>query len=121
MSIKLNEMSYPRSEAIDRCASLGEKFIEHFEKSYIGGIDSEDLKHHCAEMQSWYDAVNRMTIKPRAKMLDIDQMINWFFLAGGSLEYMFHNNDDMQNAYNKFIKSLLMSDDVYNSMLKVFA
>ena len=76
MSIKLNEMSYPRSEAIDRCASLGEKFIEHFEKSYIGGIDSEDLKHHCAEMQSWYDAVNRMTIKPRAKMLETELFWN---------------------------------------------
>ena len=33
---RIDEMAYERNDAIDRCASLGKKFIAHFHKVYLG-------------------------------------------------------------------------------------
>lgn len=100
------EMAYERRDAIDRCASLGEKFIEHFHKVYSLGVEDRDFEHHCQEMQSWYDSVKDIVLKSSNRKLSNNQLIDWFFTKGSSTEYLFKDEVEV-DEYNEFIVNLL--------------
>lgn len=101
----LNEMSMDRSDAIDRCLSLGEKFAEHFNKVMEEGQDSPDFKHHCHEMQVWFDTTKKITLKPKGKYLTIEYWIDWFFTAGQTVEKLIDSK--YEDEYEVLIRELI--------------
>lgn len=112
----MNEMAIPRADAIDLCTSLGKNFINHFKEIYIKGKHDVDFKHHCQELQSWYDKINDIVLKQNNKKLSKIQKIDWFFTAGSSLEDIF-NNEELENKYEEFILKLLSSSDLIVNLL----
>lgn len=46
----IDEQAFSRTEIIDKCNSLGDQFIEHFDKIYNEN-NEETIKHHASEMQ----------------------------------------------------------------------
>lgn len=85
-AMALNEMAITRSEAIDKCYSFGKQFIEHFHKIMSEGKSADEFKHHCKEMQNFYDYVKQITLKQNNKKLPIDYLINWFFTIGSNVD-----------------------------------
>ena len=105
----LSEMSMDRSDAIDKCLSLGEKFTEHFNEIMKEGQDSPDFKHHCHEMQVWFDTVKKITLKPKGKCLTIEYWIDWFFTAGQTVEKLI--DSEYEDEYEILIRSLIVDKD----------
>ena len=91
----IKEMAYNRSDAINRCADLGEQFISHFNKIMdAGDINDPDFIHHCTEMDAWYiyrflkfnilDLSNMIKMPRQTYMMVLNLKV--------SLEHMFINN-----------------------------
>lgn len=107
---EIKEMSYNRSDAIDRCANLGKQFINHFIKVMnAGGIKDPDFIHHCdTEMAAWFNDVKEITLKPKSKLLSSDQLMDWFFTKGSSIDILLKDdNEKYQDIYSSFIAKLL--------------
>lgn len=102
-------MSMDRSDAIDKCLSLGEKFTEHFNEIMKEGVQSSNFKHHCHEMQVWFDTVKKITLKPKGKYLTIEYLVDWFFTAGQTVEKLI--DDEYEDEYETLIRSLLIDKD----------
>lgn len=102
----LNEMAYSRQDLIEKCSNLGLKFIEHFKKVYQGGLSDRDFKHHCQEMQSWYDNIKSSVIKTSKHPISNEQLVDWFFTAGSSIEVLF-GNDEAGDIYDELIGELI--------------
>ena len=117
MITKLSEMSYHRNEAIDKCFDLGVQFIKHFLKIIAEGKESRDFNYHCQEMQSWYDVVRDITLKPKDRSLTKDQLINWFFLRGSSTDILF-KDDLVADLYEELFIRLLSSDSKVKDILE---
>lgn len=107
---RLNEMAISKSEAMDKCLSLGKQFIEHYHKVYLEGPDSRDFQHHCHEMQTWYNSVRSIKLKNTNRGLTPVNLIDWFFTVGAIPED-FLDTDDEIDSYNKFIIELLHDSD----------
>ena len=104
--VKLCEMSYYRSDAIDKCASLGERFIEHFNKIMnTGGLNDPNFVHHCSEMSSWFNVVNHITLKPKNKLINSEYLMDWFFTIGSSIDIII--SDEFEMVYSDFVSKLL--------------
>ena len=115
----VKDMSMKRIDAIDRCYSLGKKFIEHFDKIYKNPT-SLDTNHHCDEMQSWYNQVRDITLKEDKKPLSKDCLIDWFFTATGNPDnFMSNPSREELNAYNDFTYNVLLNNDVKTSINKI--
>lgn len=115
-ALVLNEMAYERDEAINRCASLGKQFISHFHTVMRNGKDSNDFIHHCEEMQARFDDVKFIVLKYNKKIISSDNLINWFFTVGSSVEYQIE--EPYQQAYEDLYISLL-SDRVNSSVIDI--
>lgn len=102
----LNEMALSRSDAIDLCIGLGKQFIEHYRK-----ISNNDCSfyHHVQEMQSWWDRVKRISLKPRSRRITDINLVDWFFTAGGDIEE--YLEEDLIDEYNKLIITILGNKD----------
>lgn len=86
-SIKLYEMALSRPDAIERCYSLGKKFIEYFHKIYVSDYKHSTAIHHwISEMQAWYDAVIDIVLKNNQKHLNGSQLRDRFYSFGSSYE-----------------------------------
>lgn len=112
----MNEMAMMRVDAIELCMSLGKKFTDHFKEIYIKGKDDIDFKHHCQELQSWYDKINDIVLKQNNKKISKIQKIDWFFTMGSSLEDIF-NNEQIENKYEEFILQLMSSNNLIVDIL----
>ena len=108
MVIALNEMALSKSDAIDRCISLGNRFIEHFLKVIKEGKTHQDFLHHCQEMQAWYDSVRKIKLKLTNKALTKTNLIDWFFTAGQVPEDFM--DEDLVEIYETFYLRLLSLD-----------
>lgn len=117
----LYEMAMNRTDAIDRCISLGEKFIKHFKKIY-DNPDSQDIHHWSSEMQAWFNSVNNIVLKGKQKKpLSITQKVDWFFSFGSSYEDYFNNDTTMIELYEELINDLTINNlTVYDSIVKMF-
>lgn len=115
----LNEMAYTRPEAMERCASLGKKFIEHFNKIY-NNSKSKDLNHWCAEMQAWFDSMDDIKLKSTKKALTRAKRNDWFYSFGSTWESFFNDDEAESSKYEEFIDALEKSKDVYISIKEVF-
>lgn len=105
--MQLQEMTYNRSDAIDKCYIKGKPFIEHFHECMRDLLDNnKDLYgHHASEMQSCWDAVKDIKLIENNKKLRYDQLINWFFTVGADVEEVI--DADYQDIYERFYIELL--------------
>lgn len=111
------EMAYTRTDAIDRCANLGYRFIEHFHKVYLNP-DSESINHWASEMQSWFDNVLKIRLKHNNKKISPSLLIDWFFTVGSSVEDLFPIEKEA-DMYELFIIKLLNNLNVKDSLMEV--
>lgn len=110
----INEMAFSKSEAIDKCIELGEKFIQHFHKVYREGKNSDCFTHHCSEMQAWLDKCRRFKLKNTNDYLTPINLIDWFFTAGQCVDVDNGFNTDKEiNTYNT-ITIILAADRFTN-------
>lgn len=105
--MQLQEMTYKRSDAIDKCYTNGKPFIEHFHECMRDLLDNnKDLySHHASEMQSCWDAVKDIKLTANNKKLRYDKLINWFFTVGSDVEDVIEA--DYQDVYENFYVELL--------------
>ena len=82
----LVEMALSRGEAIDICMSLGKQFTNHFNKVCDEGKNSSNFKHHCEEMQSWFDKVKSIKLRHTRRLIQPTNLYDWFFTCGAELE-----------------------------------
>lgn len=115
--IVLREMAMERHDVIDRCISLGKRFVEHFKEIY-SEPSSQVVSHWCDEMNAWYHDVSNLVLKPKSKQITIDQLVDWFFTTGSSLEILFTDSTE-SDYYNELIKDLLKTDDVKISLVNI--
>lgn len=113
----LKEMGMPRADAMELCASLGNRFVEHFAEVCEKGKDDEDFQHHCGELQAWYDKIKRIVLKQNNKHLSNIQKLDWFFTCGSSVDELF-SNANVSDIYDKFVVTLLSSDETIQTILE---
>lgn len=116
-ALQLNEMAYTRVDAMIKCYSLGKNFIEHFHKIYCES-DSDAVNHWCNEMQSWFNSVKDITLKPKNKHLNGTQMRDWFYTYGSD-PTEFLTDEDENEAYEEFIDELEKTGDVKHAIVEV--
>ena len=116
MSEMVNEMAYERADAIDRCASLGKLFIEHFRKICTSN-DNDTKKHWAKEMQSWLDDVKDIVLKQNKKQITFSQLIDWFFTKGSSVDVIFKDDETLQDNYNEFLKNVSKDFNVSQALI----
>lgn len=114
--VKITEMSMSRRDAINRCCSLGELFIEHFDKVYNNQL-SNYTNGWCKEMQTWYNDVSSITLKPNSKTLNIVNYWDWFFTHGSDFEDIFDEKES--DLYALFCHDLLTTNDVRKSFKNI--
>ncbi len=114
----LQEMALSRPDAMDRCYSLGIKFIEHFDKIY-SNFQDPDVPHWEGEMQGWFDSIKRIKLKSTNKPLLDRQIIDWFFTATTFPEDIVDMDEDEQETYDKFCTLLLTNLSVKKSIDKI--
>lgn len=108
---RVDEMALKRADAIELCMSLGSKFIEHFHKIYVGGLQDIDFNHHCHEMQAWYDKASSIVIKATKKSISNSELNDWFFTVGSSVDSLLNDSDEI-DKYEIFMKKLDRGDSI---------
>ena len=106
---RLEEQSFKRSDIIDRCLALGKLFADHFVKIIYLGRDDVDFKHHCQEMQSWYDEIKRLRFKESSKKISKSQIWDWFFTIGQDSEDVV--GPDYVEIYENFYLDLVRGNE----------
>ena len=107
-------MAYTSSDAINRCASLGAQFIDHFNNIMdADGKNDPDFNHHTKEMNNWFNDVQNIRLKPKSLKLNTEQLIDWFFTAGSSIDVLV--KEEYQEIYSDFIAKLLTNKNKYVS------
>lgn len=115
--IQISDMTYDKQTIVNRCGDLGFKFIEHFEKIYSNPNDNA-VDHWIGELSGWFKQVSRLKFKSNHKLINNEQLIEWFFLDGSDLDGLFGNDNLKKNKYKLFIEELLTSKDVKYSLIK---
>lgn len=123
MNTPITEMSLSRVDTIDRCMSLGKQFAEHFNVICKESTKSLNFKHHCHDMQVWFDTVLSIRIKPKGKHLTVEQLVDWFFTSGQNIEDII--DEDYQDIYDVLIRKLVSNDqckiiDIMSDILNTF-
>ena len=116
----LFDMALTRQDAIDRCISLGKKFIEHFDKIY-NDRNNNAFNHWAKEMKTWLNQVKEIKLKPKNNYILNGQLRDWFFTAGAAPEDFMLNPDDKElRMYDSFCEKLLSGKDIYNTLNELF-
>lgn len=101
------DMALSRTDAMDRCISLGKRFIEHFDKIYKNPND-RSVQHWKGEMKGWLDSVKEIKLKNTNKPLLNTELHDWFFTAGANVgDFIKSPLTDEITAYDKFIVDCL--------------
>ena len=97
------DMALSRADAMERCISLGKRFIEHFDKIYKNPNDSS-VQHWRGEMKGWLDSVKEIKLKNTNKPLLNTELHDWFFTAGANVgDFIKNPIGDEIRVYDKFI------------------
>ena len=116
----LFDMALTRQDAIDRCISLGKKFIEHFDKIY-NDRNNNAFNHWAKEMKTWLNQVKEIKLKTKNNYILNGQLRDWFFTAGAAPEDFMLNPDDKElQMYDSFCEKLLSGKDIYNALNELF-
>lgn len=113
--LELNEQAMVKADAMERCFSLAEKFIEHFDKIY-NDIDSKSINHWASEMQTWLNQILDIKLKATNKALSLQQKMDWFFTKGSDSATLFSNNATEAEVYDDFISKVVETGDVKKSL-----
>ena len=118
---RVDEMAVEQSKAISLCMSLGRQFIEHFHKVYVEGVNSPNFKHHCHEMQTWYDTVRNIKLKSNNKPISRIHLMDWFFTVGASVEDFLSGEE--ADKYEQLVLGLLTtpSSKVEDILMKLLS
>lgn len=110
MKIKmLSEQALKRGEVIATCMSLADEFIEHFHKVVKLGVNDVNFKHHCNEMQTWWDKARRIKLKNNKKQISTKELCDWFLTQGSDVESIIE--EPYQAFYKIFCKKLIDNPD----------
>ena len=107
----LNEMSYDRKKAIDKCSDLGWQFVDHFNKIWVD-TDNNTKRHYASEMQGWYNEVSRIVLAHNKRKINEKQLYDWFFTVGSIPEVLFEGDEEEAEYYVEF--SELVLDEGYS-------
>lgn len=112
----LNEQAMVRADAIDKCISLGEKFIEHFHKVYTSPNDLSVNHWINDEMQGWLNSIKNIVLKQNNKKLRAIEISDWFLTAGSYPENIVKEMDDKElELYDKFCVLILSGNTIEQS------
>ena len=112
--VVVNEQAMTQKDEMDRCISLGNQFIEHFDKIY--NDKNEDAnKRRAQEMQDWLEQVNRIKLTHNNRFIPFDKKIDWFFTAGSDADTLF---DDVRESekFDDFFALVAVNNDVIKSL-----
>lgn len=112
------DMAYERRDAINHCADVGKQFIDHFKK-ILQDPSKEAIHHHAEEMQGWLEDVSQIVLKHNKKQISNEQLIDWFFTKGSSVEILFSNDKKGKELYNNFIKEIIKDYNVVNTLKRI--
>lgn len=114
--LDFKDMALSRSDAMDRCISLGKKFIEHFDKIYKNP-KSRDVNHWINEMNAWFQKVKEIKLKESNKPILNGNLRDWFFTAGANPQD-FMNNPTYKECedYDKFTEEILKGKNITSSL-----
>lgn len=115
---QIYDMSVSRNQAINQCISKGRQFIEHFKK-ILKDSSQETIKHHATEMQAFLDDVKDLTLKPKTKIITYNQLFDWFFTKGSSVEVLFKGDTKGEALYNKFLQNISGNYNVETSLKSI--
>lgn len=117
--VKIEDMVYARSEAIEKCNSLAKEFIIHFKK-ICEEPKSQAVNHWCDEMQGWLNEARDITLKHNNKKITFVNLIDWFFTKGQTVEELFES-EMIQDKYNDFISKIAKNNyDVKITIKEIF-
>lgn len=116
MSSYLTELAYKKVDAIDRCFDLGEQFIKHFNIVAKLGKADINFKHHCQELQAWYDKAKSIKLKATNRYITKSQLWDWFFTTGQCVEDIIV--EPYQDLYEDFCFSLLLTKETVYEVLQ---
>lgn len=104
---QISDMALNRADAIDRCISLGKKFIEHFDKIYKDP-DNNAVAHWKSEMRTWLGDVKAIKLKSNHEPLLNSQIHDWFLTAGAEAKDFMKNPSAKEiTAYDDFAFKVL--------------
>lgn len=117
---QISDMALNRADAIDRCISLGKKFIEHFDKIYKDP-DNNAVAHWKSEMRTWLGDVKAIKLKSNHEPLLNSQIHDWFLTAGAEAKDFMKNPSAKEiAAYDDFaFKVLSLGVDSAMSSVKM--
>jgi rubrerythrin len=111
-SSSIQDMALSRTDAMDRCISLGKQFIQHFDKMYKEPTNSA-TEHWLAEMDNWYKSVKQIKLKQNNSPLLTGELRDWFFTAGANaVDFMKSADRKEEEVYDKFVNDIISKDSV---------
>lgn len=105
MNESINSSAVDKAAAIERCRHLGRRFIEHFIKLVEETPNDLNFKHHCKEMQTWYNDAESIILKYNNKKISNTQLSDWFFTCGETTENLMSNK--YTDIYEDFIATII--------------
>lgn len=115
----VNDMALSRTDAMDRCISLGKKFIEHFDKVYKNPNDSA-RNHWLSEMNTWWKSVKEIKLKNTNKPPLNGEYRDWFFTAGANPEDFMKTPTYMESkSYDDFVNALLNGVNMESAVKRI--
>lgn len=115
----VNDMALSRTDAMDRCISLGKKFIEHFDKVYKNPNDSA-RNHWLSEMNTWWKSVKEIKLKNTNKPPLNGEYRDWFFTAGANPEDFMKAPTYMESkSYDDFVNVLLNGANMESAVKRI--
>ena len=116
---RISDMALSRADAMDRCISLGKRFIEHFDKVYKEP-NSQARSHWAGEMQGWLNSVRQIKLKTTNDVILDGDLRDWFFTAGANpQDFMSSPTSEELKAYDKFTTSVINGNSVVNALNSV--
>lgn len=116
---RISDMALSRADAMDRCISLGKRFIEHFDKVYKEP-NSQARSHWAGEMQGWLNSVRQIKLKTTNDAILDGDLRDWFFTAGANpQDFMTSPTSEELKAYDKFTTSVINGNSVVNALNSV--
>ena len=112
-------MAMTRTDAIDICIHLGRQFIGLFHKVFATGNENQEFNRCCEELQSIWDRVSLIRIKPYGGRIPYSKMSEWFFRAGAEVAD-FLENEKEQDCYELLMKELERGDNMEAVITELF-
>lgn len=104
------EFAYSAVKIRQDCRSLGRKFIEHWNKLYadIQNKNFKLAKHHCQEMQTWWNDIKNLKYKHNKKVVTDEELYDSFFTCGQFSEDFIKDKQSLDVYESKLIPVMLL-------------